>query len=130
MGLQDPGAAAAPSRALPATPARTAAAHPGGCCSLAVERGGHLVASCGADRTARVWDLALGQQVHVLQGMTAAVNDVAFTADGRALLGAGGDKSLRLWDMASGKARHTLTGHAAAVQCVAGSPADAATAYR
>jgi WD40 repeat protein len=77
-----------------------------------------------------VWDLLLGQQVHTLQGMLAAVNDVAFTADGRQLLGAGSDKSLRLWDMSTGKTRHTLTGHGNAVQCVAACPADVATAYR
>lgn len=88
------------------------------------------MASCGADRTARVWDLLLGQQLHTLQGMLGAVNDVAFTADGRQLLGAGSDKSLRLWDMSTGKTRHTLTGHGNAVQCVAACPADVAAAYR
>ncbi|GFR44692.1 hypothetical protein Agub_g5990, partial [Astrephomene gubernaculifera] len=61
----------------------------------------------------------------VLQGMTAGVNDVAFTCDAAQVIAAGCDKSLHVWDAASGRHRHTLTGHSAGVSGVAGSPLDA-----
>lgn len=32
-------------------------AHPGGVCSLEFERPGHLLATCGADKTVQTWDL-------------------------------------------------------------------------
>jgi autophagy-related protein 16 len=54
-----------------------------------------------------------------LQGIMGAVNDVAFTSDGRKLLGAGGDKRLLLWHVHSGQVAHTLTGHTNVVTCCA-----------
>jgi WD40 repeat protein len=38
-------------------------AHPGGVLSLEFERPGHLLASCGADRTVQTWDLNTNSHV-------------------------------------------------------------------
>ncbi|GIL78149.1 hypothetical protein Vretimale_7522 [Volvox reticuliferus] len=124
-------------------------AHKGGCNSLAPQSPGHFVASCGADRTVALWDVAMvsgpgalgtaaggnggggggGGGGHVgpaisLTGMTAAVNDCAFTCDAAQVVAAGSDRALLVWDATSGRHRHTLTGHMGPVTAVALSPLD------
>ncbi|GIL58052.1 hypothetical protein Vafri_13255 [Volvox africanus] len=126
-----------------------AVAHKGGCNSLAAQFPGHFVASCGADRTVALWDVATisgalgtvgggggggggsrgGSSGHVgpaisLMGMTAAVNDCAFTCDAAQVVAAGSDRALLVWDATSGRHRHTLTGHTGPVTAVALSPLD------
>lgn len=46
MGLPDAGAAAAPTRSLPAAATRAMVAHAGGCTSLSMERGGARLGLC------------------------------------------------------------------------------------
>jgi WD40 repeat protein len=38
--------------------------HAGGCCSLSFQPHGHLVASCGLDKTVQTWDLNTNSHVH------------------------------------------------------------------
>jgi WD40 repeat protein len=64
---------------------------------------GHAVHdTAGRSSSARLWDVATGQQISLplAHSIIFAVVDVAFSADGRMLVTAGGlDKSARLWDM-------------------------------
>lgn len=87
---------------IPSAPAKSVVTHRGGCCGMAFDCSGRYAATCGIDRTAVVWDVAMGEAADTFTGMLGAVNDVSFTADGARLLGAGGDKSLRLWDVSTG----------------------------
>jgi WD40 repeat protein len=57
-------------------------AHAGGCCSLSFQPHGHLVASCGMDKTVQTWDLNLNSHVHTYHvssepAFELAVNSVA-----------------------------------------------------
>lgn len=69
-----------------------------------------LVASGSIDNTARVWDVATGEEKYVLEGHTAQVVAVAFNyfeSDGGIhLLTAGYDNRILEWDMADGSLAH------------------------
>lgn len=68
------------------------------------------VASGSIDGTARVWDVATGEELYVLEGHTAQVVAVAFnyfeSDGGMHLLTAGYDSRILEWDMADGSLVH------------------------
>lgn len=80
------------------------------------------LASCGADHTVRLWNVALGSATAVLRGHTDWVEAVAFSPDGKTLASASRDATIRLWDLTSHKTTAILLGHTSWVNSVAFSP--------
>jgi hypothetical protein len=58
---------------------------------------GRRLATCGADSTARLWDVALLQEVALFTGHDGPLNCVAFSPDGNTLATASADATVRLW---------------------------------
>ncbi|MGC9084472.1 MAG: WD40 repeat domain-containing protein, partial [Anaerolineae bacterium] len=56
--------------------------HTRGVLSVAFSPDGQKLASGSADRTVRLWDLATGEILHVLEGHTDLVQSVTFSPDG------------------------------------------------
>jgi dipeptidyl aminopeptidase/acylaminoacyl peptidase len=74
------------------------------------------------DDTVRVWDVATGKQLALLQGHTGPVWSVAFSPDGARLATASNDGTARVWDAATGKPLALLQGHTGQLWSVAFSP--------
>src|SRR5262249_51217880 len=64
-----------------------------------------LATGCPSDRTGRLWDVATGRPLRVLQGHGGAVNCLAYFPDGRTLASGGGDGTIRLWNVSDGRER-------------------------
>jgi WD40 repeat protein len=88
--------------------ARELSGHTDGMTAVAFTRDGRTVASGSQDTTVRVWDVATGKQLNVLEQHGATVQQLAFTADGRTLASAGMDGQLILWEVATGKPLYTF----------------------
>ncbi len=84
--------------------------------SVALLADGKALSACG-DRSASLWDLNTGVELHVLKGHKSPVQCVAASGAGRLVVtGSGGkeakpDFSLRLWEAATGKPAGVLAGH-------------------
>jgi WD40 repeat protein/serine/threonine protein kinase len=61
------------------------------------------------DHSARIWDVASGEELTVLKGHTDRVVSVQFSPDGNQVLTASWDGSARLWDAATGKEQRKLS---------------------
>ena len=81
-------------------------------CAVAVD-GRNLVASCGGDGTARLWDTGSGTQHAVLEDRHHWIDAIcAVKIDGRDLIASGGDDgTVRLWDPHTGRQLTVLDGH-------------------
>jgi WD40 repeat protein/transcriptional regulator with XRE-family HTH domain len=83
---------------------------------------GKYLATGSSDGTARLWDVATGQNIHVFTSHTGAVGEAVFSPDGKYLLVGSVDNTARLWDIASGETIQIFTGHTGGGDSVAFSP--------
>ena len=77
---------------------------------------GTRLASAGADKSIRIWQLSDGQEVLRLQGETAG-RDLVFI-DNNTLAVAGEDGAVRIWNISGSKILRALRGHVGAVHAL------------
>ncbi len=75
---------------------------------VAFSADGKFLASCGADKFAKVFDVAGGQLVRTLEGHTHHVLGLSWKRDGRILATSGADKTVKLWDLVTGEQKLTI----------------------
>ena len=68
------------------------------------------------DRTARVWNLETGTQIHCLEGHTSAIRSLQF--DEVKLVTGSMDRTIRIWNWRMGSCLRVLEGHTEGVVCV------------
>lgn len=70
--------------------------------AIAFSPDGTQLASCGEDKTARVWDAATGALLATCQGHTSKVLRVEYSPDGSRLVTVSSDGTVRQWDARMG----------------------------
>jgi WD40 repeat protein len=84
--------------------------------------GRHAVSAC-FDRTLRLWDLQIGQELRRFRDYPGFdpgfIFTVAYSPDGRQLVSGGDPQILRLWDVQSGRVLRRFYGHTGQIRCVA-----------
>lgn len=94
--------------------------HPRRVEDLAFSPDGKLLATAGSDRTARIWEIATGQQHSTPFVHDDMVFGVAFSRDGRRLATASRDNTARIWEIATGQEQeHSRITHYEPVTSVA-----------
>jgi WD40 repeat protein len=74
------------------------AALPAAAVAVAWHPEGNLLATAGADKMVRLWDVATGKPGQALAGHADAVTCVAFSPDGKRLASGSADKTARVWE--------------------------------
>lgn len=69
---------------------------------------GKYLATCGADRFMKVFEVETGKLVKAFEGHTHHVLGVDWRADGRLLATCGADKVIKVWDFATGEQIRTI----------------------
>ncbi|MBA2307058.1 hypothetical protein H0W26_02910, partial [Candidatus Dependentiae bacterium] len=87
------------------------AGHTGYVSSVAYSPDGNTVLTGSWDKTARLWDVTTGKQLHILEGHMKGVNSVAYSPDGTTLLTGSEDNTTCVWDVTTGKQLRILKGH-------------------
>ena len=90
--------------------------------ALAYSRAGRLLASGAADRTVKLWDLAVQRLIRTYRGHNESVTAVSVTPDGRVLASASLDGAIRLWSTVSSRTYRILRGHRGRVTGLSFSP--------
>jgi len=79
--------------------------------AVAFSHDGKMLASGGADKTIKLWNIKEGKMLATFSGHESGVLSVAFSPDNKMLVSSSGDKSIRLWDVKEQKMVGSLIGH-------------------
>ncbi len=71
---------------------------------------GQFIASCAADRFAKIHQVSDGKFIRAFEGHTHHVMGVSWRADGRVLATSGADQVVKVWDAQTGDQTKTITG--------------------
>jgi WD40 repeat protein len=79
--------------------------------SMSIDPAGRRLLTASDDKTAVIWRLLDGRQLHRLVGHTDAVLEAAFSPNGRRVATASRDNDAALWNAGTGRLLRTLEGH-------------------
>ncbi|GCE15829.1 NACHT domain-containing protein [Tengunoibacter tsumagoiensis] len=87
--------------------------------SIAFNPSGKLMATGANNCEVRIWNVAEGVPMHILQGHAHWIWSVAISPDGKTVVSGSEDQSLRFWDMNQGRCYATLEAHVGSISSVA-----------
>ncbi len=76
---------------------------------------GYYFASCGHDRTVRLWCTEISHCIRIFAGHVSDVDCIDFHPNSNYVASGSSDRSVRLWDCLTGACVRLMTGHKAAV---------------
>jgi WD40 repeat protein len=89
--------------------------------AIALSPNGQTIASGGADKTIKLWNLTTGE-IRTLKGHAESIRAIAFSPDGQMLVSGSNDGTIKVWQLAESKNPLTLKGHSGYVISVAITP--------
>jgi WD40 repeat protein len=90
--------------------------------AVAFSPDGKKLAAAGADRAVRVWEVATGKELALIEDHADWIFDLAWSPDGKRLATASRDKTSKVFDVEKKESIATFPGHAETVYCVAYAP--------
>jgi WD40 repeat protein len=72
---------------------------------------GKMLATCGADKFVKTWEMPSGKFIKAFEGHTHHVLDVGWKADGKLLASCGADNVVKVWDFEKGEQVRTIAAH-------------------
>ncbi|GAB4294220.1 MAG: hypothetical protein Fur0025_30780 [Oscillatoriaceae cyanobacterium] len=100
----------------------TISAHLWGVNAVAISPDNQRLVSGSADKTLKIWDLATGDPILVLDNHGEQVSAVAVSPKGFTFASGGSDRTVKLWGIESGKLLWSFEGHSGWILAVAFSP--------
>jgi WD40 repeat protein len=77
------------------------------------------LASCGADKFVKTFDVATGKFLKAFEGHTHHVLGVAWSGDGKLIASGGADNVVKVWDYAKGEQVRTINAHTKQITALA-----------
>ena len=90
--------------------------------AVAFSPDGTKLAAAGADRALRVWEVATGKELALIEDHADWIFDLAWSPDGKRLATASRDKTSKVFDVEKKESVATFPGHAETVYCVSFAP--------
>jgi TonB family protein len=90
--------------------------------SVAYSPDGQTLASGGADKIIKLWDVKTGNLLQTLSTRSKWVRSVVYSLDGQTLASGSDDNTIKLWNVKTGKLLQTLSGYSDSVRSIAYSP--------
>jgi tricorn protease-like protein len=75
---------------------------------VSVSPDGTKLATCGADKFVKVFELPSGKFIKAFEGHTHHVLDVGWKSDGKLLASAGADNTVKIWNYETGEQKQTI----------------------
>ncbi|KNB13761.1 hypothetical protein FOXG_12465 [Fusarium oxysporum f. sp. lycopersici 4287] len=69
---------------------------------MVFSKDGKLIASASPDKTAKIWNVATGEEERTLEGHMQSVSSVVFSKDGTLIASGSYDKTVKIWNVATG----------------------------
>lgn len=85
--------------------------HQGAVYHIAFSPDGSLIASCGADKSVKLWNALDGKFITTFRGHVAAVYHVSWSLDSRLLVSGSRDTTLKLWSVSTRQLVEDMSGH-------------------
>lgn len=90
--------------------------------AVAFSPDGTKLAAAGADRAVRIWEVATGKDLMVIEDHADWIFDLAWSPDGKRIATASRDKTSKVFDAEKKEVLATFPGHGDAVTCVSFAP--------
>jgi WD40 repeat protein len=91
--------------------AKTITGHSSYVNTLAISPDGQTLVSGSADKTIKVWNLSIGQEILTLKSHLNPINTLVISPDGQTLVSGSADKTIKVWNLSTGQEVRTLKGH-------------------